>query len=177
MAADRFTWEVDPKAIERSLVELRDRLRKLVDQSRYTKVRFRWKGRPLLPDLPLTAVVAAEGLALVLGGPLQFLLVNLGVKAFIEVELIHESAERVAEGIDYFQRGEVELAEAKYREALRMNPDDTAAFYNLGILLRVTGRRDEAIECLERAARDKDHPDALRAEEALERMRRGPRTL
>ena len=177
MAQDRFTWEVDPKAIERSLSELRERLRKLVDQSRYTKVRFMWKGKPLLPDMPMAAVVAAQGLTLLLGGPLQFLLVNLGVKAFIEVMLIHESAERVAEGIELFQRGEVELAEEKYREALRMNPDDTSAYFNLGVLLRVTGRREEAVECLEHAARDKDHPDALRAEEALDRMRRGTRTV
>jgi tetratricopeptide (TPR) repeat protein len=177
MATERFNWEIDPKAIERSLADLRERLRKLLDQSRYTKVRFRWKGKQLLPDLPVATVVAAEGITLLLGGPLQFLIVNLGVKAFIEVELIHESAERVAEGVEFFQRGEVELAEAKYREALRMNPDDTAGYYHLGVLLRVTGRRDEAVECLERAAADKGHPDALRAEEALDRMRRGPRTL
>jgi tetratricopeptide (TPR) repeat protein len=176
MADDRFTWEVDPRQIERSIAELRERLRKLVDQSRYTRVRLLWKGKQLLPDIPMTAVVAAEGLTLLLGGPLQFLLVNFGVKAFIEVQLIHEGAERVAEGIDLFGRGEVELAEAKYREALRIHADDTSAWYNLGILLRVTGRRDEAIEALERAARDKSHPDAARAEEALDRMRRG-RTL
>jgi Flp pilus assembly protein TadD len=79
--------------------------------------------------------------------------------------------------VDLFQRGEVDLAEAKYREALAMNPDETAAHYHLGILLRVTGRRDEAIDSLERAARDKGHPDATRAEDALERMRRGPRSI
>ncbi|MBM4392548.1 MAG: tetratricopeptide repeat protein [Deltaproteobacteria bacterium] len=177
MADDRFNWEIDPKSIERSLNELRDRLKRVADQARYTKVRFLWKGKQLLPDVPMTTLLAAEGLALLLTGPLQFLIVNLGVKAFLEVQLVHESAERVAEGVDYFQRGEVDLAEARYREALQMNPEDTAGLYHLGILLRVTGRRDEAIDCLERAARDKGHPDALKAEEALDRMRRGPRTI
>jgi tetratricopeptide (TPR) repeat protein len=176
MSDDRFTWEVDPRAIERSISELRERLRRLVDQSRYTRVRFLWKGKQLLPDIPMTALLAAEGLTLLLGGPLQFLLVNLGVKAFIEVQLIHESAERVAEGVEFFGRGEVELAEAKYREALRIHPEDASAWYNLGVLLRVTGRREEAIDAFEHAARDKQHPDAARAEEALERMQRG-RTL
>jgi hypothetical protein len=45
------------------------------------------------------------------------------------------------------------------------------------VLLRVTGRRDEAIALLERAAKDTEHPDAAKAAEALERMKRGGRTL
>ncbi len=177
MADDRFTWEFDPKAIERSFHELRERLRKLADQARFTKVRFSWRGKPLLPDIPMTSLLAANGLALLLTGPIQVLIVNLGLKAFLEVQLIHESAERVAEGVELFQRGEVDLAEGKYREALAMNPGDTSAHYHLGVLLRVTGRRDEAIDSFERAARDKGHPDAARAEDALERMRRGPRAI
>ncbi len=177
MAAERFSWEIDPDRIDDSLKQLRDRLKKLFDQGRYTKVRLSYKGKPLLPDLPLAALVAAEGVSLALAGPLRFLVVNLGVKSFIEVEFIHEASERVREGQELFATGEVDAAEAKYREALVMRTDDTAALYHLGVLLRVTGRRDEALEVLERAAKDSEHPDALRAAEALERMSRGPKTL
>lgn len=177
MATDSFRWEIDPKAIEASLRALRERIRALVDQGRYTKVRFSYKGRQLLPDLPLGGVVAAEGLSLALLGPLQVLLMNLGVKAFIEVELVHEASERVREGEDLLAAGEVDAAEQKYREALAMKPDDGAALYRLGVLLRVTGRRDEAIAAFEKVAAMTEHADAPRAAEALERMRRGGRTL
>lgn len=177
MAQDRFRWEIDPDAIDESVKQLRERLKKLVDQGRYTKVRFSYKGKPLLPDVPLAAAVAAEGLSLALAGPLKFLLVNLGMKSFIDVEFIHEATERVREGQDLFADGEVDAAEAKYREALAMKPNDTAALYHLGILLRVTGRRDEAVEVLGRAAKDTEHPDAAKAAEALERMKRGGKTL
>jgi tetratricopeptide (TPR) repeat protein len=177
MAADGFRWEIDPDAIDESIRQLRERLRKLFDQGRYTRVRLLYKGKPLLPDMPLAALVAAEGLSLVLAGPLRFLVVNLGVKAFIEVEFIHEATERVAEGQELFAAGEVEAAEAKYREALQMKPDDVAALYHLGVVLRVTGRRAEAIEVFTRAARSPDHPEGARAAEALERMQRGARTL
>ena len=173
MAQDAFRWEIDPDRIDESIKQLRERLKKLVDQGRYTKVRFSYRGKPLLPDMPLAAIVAAEGLSLVLAGPLKFLLVNLGMKSFIEVEFIHEASERVREGQDLFAAGEVDSAEAKYREALGMKPDDTAALYHLGILLRVTGRREDAVEMLGRAAKDTDHPDAAKAAEALERMKRG----
>lgn len=177
MAQDGFRWEIDPERIDESLKSLRERLKKLVDQGRYTKVRFSYKGKPLLPDVPLAALVAAEGLSLALAGPLRFLLVNLGMRSFIEVEFIHEATERVREGQDLFADGEVDAAEAKYREALTMKPDDTAALYHLGILLRVTGRREEAVDVLGRAAKDADHPDAAKAAEALERMKRGGKTL
>jgi len=177
MAQDAFRWEIDPDAIDESIKQLRERLKKLVDQGRYTKVRFSYKGKPLLPDMPLAAIVAAEGLSLVLAGPLRFLLVNLGVRSFIEVDFIHEATERVREGQDYFAAGEVDAAESKYREALAMKPDDTAALYHLGVLLRVTGRREEAIDLLGRAAKDAEHPDAPKAAEALERMKRGVKTL
>lgn len=177
MPSDAFRWEVDPKAIETSIRALRERIKGAVDQGRYTKVRFRFKGRQLLPDLPLGAVLAAEGLSLALLGPLQVLVVNLGVKAFIEVELVHEASERVREGEDLFAAGEVDGAEAKYREALAMKPDDGAALYRLGVLFRVTGRRDEAIAAFEKVAAIPDHPDAAKALEALERMNRGGRIL
>ena len=175
MATDGFRWEIDPEAIDESIRQLRERLRKLFDQGRYTRVRLSYKGKPILPDMPLAALVAAEGLSLVLTGPLRFLIVNLGVKAFIEVAFIHEATERVAEGQELFAAGEVEAAEAKYREALQMKADDVAALYHLGVLLRVTGRRAEAIELLTRAARSPEHPEGARAAEALERTKRGAR--
>lgn len=177
MPQDAFRWEVDPKAVEASIRALRERIKGAVDQGRYTKVRFRYKGRQLLPDLPLGAVLAAEGLSLALLGPLQVLVVNLGVKAFIEVELVHEASERVREGEDLFAAGEVDAAEAKYREALVMKPDDGAALYRLGVLFRVTGRRDEAIAAFEKVAANTDHPDAGKAQEALDRMGKGGRNL
>lgn len=177
MALDNFKWEIDPDAIDDSLGRLRDQARRLFDQGRYTKVRFLYKGKALLPDLPLAAVVAAEGLSFALAGPLRLLVVNLGMKAFIDVEFVHEASERVREGQALYADGEVDAAEGKYREALAMKPEDTAALYALGILLRVTGRREEALDLLTRAARDSAHPDGVKAAEALEKMKRGSKTL
>ncbi|MFZ5478250.1 MAG: tetratricopeptide repeat protein [Myxococcota bacterium] len=172
-----LNWEVDPEQIDESLRKLRDQLKKLYDQGRYTKVRFKYKGKPLGPDVPMAALVAGEALSLALAGPLRFLVFNLGVKAFVEIEFLHEASERVREGQELFGEGEVDAAEAKYREALSMKEDDTSALYNLGVLLRVTGRRDEAIAAFEKAAKDGEHPDGVKAKEALEKMQRGLRTL
>lgn len=177
MAQDSFRWEIDPNAIDASIRELVERARRLLDQGRYTKVRLKYKGKPILPDIPLAALVAAEGVSLWLAGPLRLLVVNLGVNALIEVELVHEAGERVREGQELFAAGEVDQAEARYREALAMKTDDGAALYHLGVLLRVSGRREEAVAAFEKVVAQADHPDAPRAREALERMQRGGRTL
>jgi tetratricopeptide (TPR) repeat protein len=175
--SDAFTWKLDPDAIDESVRGLADKARRLWDQGRYTKVRIKYKGRAILPDIPLAAMVAAEGMSLWIAGPLRLLVVNLGANVFLEVELVHEASERVRDGQDLFAQGEVDSAEAKYREALAMKPDDGAALYNLGVLLRVTGRREDAIACFEKVATLVDHPDQPRAVEALDRMRRGAKSL
>ncbi len=174
---DRFRIEIDPGAIEESMRQLRDRALRAVDQGRYTKVRLKYKGKPVAPDIPLAALIAMEGASLLVTGPLQVLLLNLGVKAFIEVEFLHEASERVREGVELFTAGEADAAEAKYREALSMNAEDPSAWYNLGVLLRITGRRDEALAAFEAAAKSSTHADGVRAAEALEKMRKGPRNL
>ena len=172
-----FKWEIDPASIDESLRRLGARLEQYAEQAQYTRVRFSYRGRQVLPDLPLAAVIAAEGLSLAVAGPLWLLIGNLGVKAFVEVEFIHEASERVREGQDLFSDGEVDAAEARYREALSMKEGDTSALFHLGVLLRVTGRRDEALEVLERAAKDVEHPDGIKAAETLDKMRRGSRNL
>lgn len=174
---ENFEIEIDPSRIDDAMRALSTRVRSLVDQGRYTKVRLKYKDKALMPDIPLTVFVATEAVTLWYAGLLRALLVNLGVRAIIEVEFIHDAEEKVSEGIELYMAGEIEGAEAKYREALRMKADDGAALYNLGVLLRVTARRDEAIECFEKVAAMKTHPDAERAKSALSRIKRGPRSI
>jgi len=174
---DNFRLEIDPERMDEAVRTLGQQARNMLDQGRYTKVRIKYKGKQLIPDLPMGVFVATEALTFMYAGVIRALVVNLGVRTVVDVEFIHDADEKVIEGIDFYMVGEVVEAEACYREALRMRPDDTAALYNLGVLLRVTGRRDEAIACMEKAAMATEHPDAARAEEALEKLKKGPRTL
>ncbi len=166
----KFQWQVDPEDLDTSLKELGDKLRRVYDQGRYTKVRISFKGRQLLPDIPIGVLIAGEAASFWLIGPLRAIVFALGVKSFVDVELVHEASGRVREGVDLYMDGEVDRAEEKYREALRMRPGDTSALYNLGVLLRVTGRKDEALSCFKQAAEDEEHPDGARARETLGRM-------
>jgi tetratricopeptide (TPR) repeat protein len=167
---ERIAVELDPERMDQSLKVLTDKLRHYAEQGRYTRVRIKYKGKPIIPDIPLFALIAAEAATIWWAGPLRVLVVNLGVKTFVEIELIHAAGEKVQEGQALFLDGEVEQAEALYREALRIKPGDPAALYHLGVLLKVTGKKDKARECFAAAAKAEDHPDAARAQQALDKL-------
>lgn len=176
--AEGFKLEIDPEAIEETLSSLRQRVRESFTAGRYTKVRLSYRGKTIGPDLPLAVFLAGEGVAFFLMSPLAALLVNLGAKAVLDVEFIHEADELVQEGLAHYLDGELEEAEACYRRALDRRDDDAAALYNLGTLLRVTGRKDEALTVLRKAAMGPEgHPDVIRAAEAVEKLSRPKKDL
>ncbi len=176
--ADGFRLEIDPEKIEETLKSLRDQVRESFTAGRYTKVRLSYRGKQVGPDLPLAVFLAGEGVAFFMMSPLAALLVNLGAKAVLDVEFLHEADELVQEGLAHYLDGELEEAEACYRRALDRRPEDAAALYNLGTLLRVTGRKDEALGVLRKAAMGPEgHPDVVRAAEAVEKMSRPKKDL
>jgi tetratricopeptide (TPR) repeat protein len=172
-----FQFELDPERIEDAVRELTDKVRRLVQDHRYSRVRLSWKGKPLMPDIPVALFLAGEVASFWWAGPLRVLLVNLGVGSIITVELVNESDEKVAEGKELFMDGEVEAAEATYREALRMRPSSASALYNLAVLMRVSGRIDEARDLLVEASGLGEHPDALKAKELLAKLGPGHKSL
>ena len=183
--SEGFRVEFDPEDLDASLAALRQRLAALwesveggAQSALHTKVRLRFRGERLGPDLPLLLFLAAEGVAFVAFGPLRAVLGNLAGRAVLDVELVHLSDELVSEGKEAYQHGEIELAEAKYRAALGKRPQDAAALYHLGVLLRVTGRVPEAKRCFAQAAEGPaEVPEVLRAAEALERLSGTGRSL
>ena len=104
---DDFRLEVDPERVDEAVRALSQRVRRLVDQGRYTKVRIKYKGRPLMPDIPMGVFVATEAVTFWYVGILKALVVNLGVRTFIDVEFVHDAHQKAAEvyGPGGFHRG------------------------------------------------------------------------
>ena len=175
---ENFKVEIDPDRIEETIATIRERVRDSFAAGRYTKVRLSYKGRTILPDIPLAVFLATEGIAFWIVSPLPALLVNLGAKAILDVQFIHDADELVQEGLALYLDGEIEAAESKYREALERREDDPSALYNLGTLLRVSGRKTDALRYLRRAAMGpEDHPDVVRAAEAVRKLENPSKTL
>ena len=165
-------FELDPRRLEEGLKSLQGELVHWANKGRYTRVRFKFRGKQLLPDLPLAAVVAAEGLTFYWGGILRALLFNVAGKSVLSVELVNDADKRVQVGRECLLCGEVEEAQAHFREALAMDRDHAAAHLNLGVTYKLQGRRELAAAALEKA-RQKDPEGAVGAE--AERLLKGLR--
>ena len=97
-----FQFEIDPERIEQTLQKLRERVSESSVAGRYTKVRLSYRGKAIGPDIPLAVFLAGEGVAFWLISPLAALLVNLGAKAILDVEFVHEADELVQEGLQLY---------------------------------------------------------------------------
>ena len=165
------TVDVEPGRIEEMLQKLRTELGALANKGRYTRVRFKFRGKQLLPDLPLAAVIAAEGLTFYWTGILRTLLVNVAGKSVLSVELVNDSGRFVQAGKDELLAGDVDRAIEAFQRALRMERDNPRAYLHLGAALRLKGKDIEAKEALERAHALDPHGEVGReAQEMLRRM-------
>jgi tetratricopeptide (TPR) repeat protein len=169
------TVNVEPGRIEEMLHKLRTEVGALANKGRYTRVRFKFRGKQLLPDLPLAAVIAAEGLTFYWTGILRTLLVNVAGKSVFSVELVNDSGRFVQTGKDELLAGEVDRAIEAFRTALRMERDNPRAHLHLGAALRLKGNQTEAREALARARELDPRGEVGReAGELLRRMKGAP---
>ncbi|XXF78863.1 tetratricopeptide repeat protein [Myxococcaceae bacterium GXIMD 01537] len=158
-------FEIDPKRIEESLRKLQDEMVHWANKGRYTKVRFKFRGKQLLPDLPLAAVVAAEGLTFYWGGILRALVANVVGGSVFQVELVNDADKRVQAGREALLSGDMDQALALFREALAMDRDNAAAHLNVGVALKLKGDREGALTAFEKAlAQDPQGPIGAEAE-------------
>ncbi len=167
--------DVQPGAIDEALRKVTESLRQWANAGRYTKVRFKFRGKPLLPDLPLAAVVAAEGLTFYWTGILRALLVNVAGRSVLDVELVNDSEHHLQKGKEELLSGEVDRAIAEFRTALAKQHDNPRAHLNLGVALKLKGDRPGARASLEKArALDPDGAVGKEAERLLQGLNGNP---
>jgi hypothetical protein len=150
-AGATFPFEIDPKRIEEGLGKLRQEVVHWANKGRYTKVRFKFRGKQLLPDLPIAAVAAAEGLTFYWGGILRALVFTVAGGSLLQVELVNDADKRVQAGKEALLAGELDEALALFREALAMDRDNAGAHLNVGVALKLRGERAAALAAFERA--------------------------
>ena len=158
-------FEIDPKRVEESLRKMGEELVHWANKGRYTKVRFKFRGKQLLPDLPIAAVVAAQGLTFYWGGILRALIFSVAGGSLLQVELVNDADKRVQAGKEALLAGELDEALALFREALAMDRDNVGAHFNVGVALKLRGDREGALASFERAkALDPEGPLGAEAE-------------
>lgn len=164
-------FEIDPQKIEASLNKLKEQVVTLAKKGRYTKVRFKFRDKQLLPDIPLAAVVAVEGATFYWAGVLRALIFTLAGGTLINVELVNDSEKQLARGKEALLSGDLDEALAAFKKACDMDDENPAVHLNLGIAWKLKGDHSAARTALERA-RDLDPkgPAAPEAERLLKTL-------
>ncbi|MFE8605197.1 hypothetical protein [Archangium violaceum] len=178
VAGPTLPFEIDPKRVEESLGKLREELVHWANKGRYTKVRFKFRGKQLLPDLPIAAVVAAEGLTFYWGGILRALIFTVAGGSLLQVEFVNDADKRVQAGKEALLAGDLDDALAHFRDALAMDRDNIGAHLNVGVALKLKGDRTGALAAFERAkALDPEGPLGAEAERLATPLRPKDNTI
>ncbi len=150
--------------MEEGLKKLQGEVVHWANKGRYTKVRFKFRGKQLLPDLPIAARGGRRGPLLLLGrhspgarSPTWW------ARACFQVEFVNDADKRVQAGKEALLSGDVDQALALFREALEMDRDNASAHLNVGVALKLKGDREGALAAFEKA-REKDPEGAIGAE-------------
>jgi len=161
-------FEIDPKGIEQSLAKLKDQIVYWAKKGRYTKVRFKFRGKQVLPDMPLAAVAAAQGVTFWWAGLLRTLVFSLAGGTVLNVELVNDSEKKVASGKEQLLAGELDKAISIFKEARQMDIDSPNVHLNLGVALKLKGELLAARASLEKAQKlDPRGPIGAEAERVL----------
>jgi tetratricopeptide (TPR) repeat protein len=165
-------FEIDPEKIEQSLNKLKEQVVVWAKRGRYTKVRFKFRGKQLLPDIPLAAVAAVEGATFYWAGLLRLLVFNLAGRTLIEVEFVNDSEKKILEGKEALLSGDLEAALAAFEAALEMDEENPAVHLNLGVAYKLKGDHVEARRVLAKAsALDPKGVTGAEAERLLKTLR------
>lgn len=164
-------FEIDPEKLDETLDKLKTQLVDWANKGRYTKVRFKFRGKQLLPDIPLAAVAAVEGVTFYWGGLLRALVFNLAGKTVLDVELINDSERKLHEGKEQLLAGELEAALKLFNQALAMERTNPKVHLNLGAAYKLKGDVEAARKAFKAAmALDADGPVGHEAERKLKAL-------
>lgn len=143
-ARPRFSLELVGENVSEAMGQLKNQVQYWADRGRYNKVRIKRAGKPVLPDIPIGALMALEAATFFWSGLLRGAVVNVVGRVLFEVELINEAEEHYKRGLEHFLAGDLADAAECLERALRIDERYPRAHLQLGVLRKVQGDRAAA---------------------------------
>jgi tetratricopeptide (TPR) repeat protein len=168
----RFDIEIVGENVSKAMDDLRTKVKYWADRGRYNKIRVKRGGKPVLPDIPVGALMALEAATFFWSGLLRGLVVNVVGRALFEVELINEAEEHFSRGLEHFLAGDMKDADGALTRALEIDSRYARAHLQLGVLRKIEGKLEEASAHFENAIAYSTNQETRReAEVHLKRLR------
>ncbi|HJZ13823.1 MAG TPA: hypothetical protein VJ521_16835 [Acidobacteriota bacterium] len=136
-AIRKVTLEINTNQIEESIKQVVEKVQYWYNQGMIHKVRLKYKGKAILPDIPLSYFMLVQVATFFLTGVVRALALNLGTRVFFEVEMINDAEEMLKRGRDLYLDGELDEAFSMFEEVIKMDKNYAEAFLYLGIIQRI----------------------------------------
>lgn len=149
-AQAQFTVELVGDQLGQAIGQIVKEAQYWAKRGRYNKVRILRGGKPVLPDIPVGALLAVEAATFFWSGLLRGVIANVAGKVLFEVVLINDAHEHLKTGREHFLHGDLDEAFKEMQAALAIDERDPEIHLALGSLQRARGRRDEAISSLKK---------------------------
>jgi tetratricopeptide (TPR) repeat protein len=140
----KVTLEINTNRIEESIKQAVERVQYWYKQGIINKVRLKYKGKAILPDIPLSYFMLVQVATFFLTGVVRALAINLGAKVFFEVEMINDAEELLKKARDLYLDGELDEAVRLLEDVIRLDDRYSEAFLYLGIINKIRGDRSAA---------------------------------
>jgi tetratricopeptide (TPR) repeat protein len=138
----KIRLEVNTERLEESVSQVVERLQYWYKQGMIRKVRLKYRGKAILPDIPLSYFMVVQVATFFLSGIVRALAINLGARIFFEVEMVNDAEELVKRARELYLNGELEEAAQLLEDALDLDKNYAEAYLYLGIINKI--KRDEA---------------------------------
>ena len=143
-AVKKVTLEINTNKAEESIKQAVERVQYWYKQGMINKVRLKYKGKAILPDIPLSYFMLVQVATFFLTGVVRALAINLGTKVFFEVEMINDAEEMLKKARDLYLDGELDEALRLLQEIIQLDGRYSEAYLYMGIINKIKGDRAAA---------------------------------
>ena len=133
----RVTLEINTDKIDESISQAVEKVQYWYKQGLIHKVRLKYKGKAILPDIPLSYFMLVQVATFFLSGVVRALAINIGAKIFFEVEMINDAEEMLKRARDLYLDGDLDEAIVMLEKVIKLDKNYAEAFLYLGIIHKI----------------------------------------
>jgi tetratricopeptide (TPR) repeat protein len=140
----KIKLEINTDRLEESIRQAVDKVQYWYGQGMIHKVRLKYRGKAILPDIPLSYFMLVQVATFFLTGVVRALAISLGTRIFFEVELINDAEELFKRAKEIYLDGELDEAELLLEDVLKLDKHFAEAHLYLGIISKIKQDREKA---------------------------------
>jgi tetratricopeptide (TPR) repeat protein len=171
----KVTLEINTKRIEESIHSAVEKVQYWYQQGVIRKVRLKYRGKAILPDIPLSYFMLVQVATFFLTGVVRALAISLGTRIFFEIELVNDAENRLKRAKDLYLDGELDEAKKILDEVIRLDKNCAEAYLYLGIISKIQKDLEAASKYFQIARKlDPDGKAGVEAAKNLKKMVASP---